>query len=155
MKKMSSKAFISRLAVYIIFGAIIPVAFLCWRFKLFEKVSKVSISGWGLIAIIVISVFFIKLLKAIKKGLPFSFFSRVIGGVCKVTMPLLILTLCSYILQNCMVEVFQFLCVMTISETIAMFVNPLPRWAHENQMIESTKGVRHLLEGIGLIKEEK
>lgn len=155
MNKISTKAFVSRLVIYIIFGAVIPAGFLCWRFKLFDKVSKVSISGWGLIAIIVVGVFFLKLLKAIKKGLPFSFFSRVIEGICKVTLPLFILTFCSYALQDCMKEVFQFLIVLSISESVAMLVNPLPRWAHENQMIESTKGTRHLLESIGLIKEEK
>ena len=155
MQKMSKGQFTARLITYIIFGIVIPVGFLCWRFKLFEKVSKISISGWGLVAIVVVGVFFIKLLKAIRKGLPFSFFTRVIEGLCKVTVPLLLGTFCVYALQDCMTEVFQFLCVMSISETIAMLFNPLPRWAYENQMIESTKGTRHLLESIGLIKQEK
>ena len=69
---MSRKEFWFRLGIYITFGAIIPFVFLVWRFKLFGKVSSISIGGWGVVAIVFVAIFFIKLFKAVKKGLPFT-----------------------------------------------------------------------------------
>ena len=67
MKKMSKTQFWIRFAIYFLLGLVVPVVFLIWRFKLFGKVSTISIGGWGFIAILLFVIFFIKMLKAIKK----------------------------------------------------------------------------------------
>lgn len=147
---MSKKEFWFRLSFYIFFGLIIPFVFLVWRFRLFEKVSKVSIGGWGLIAVIFVAVFFMSLLKAVRKGLPFSFTTQVIEGLCKLTIPLIIACTCVYFMQDLMTEMFQFLCVLTICETVAVIVNPIPQWSHENQLEEQDNRMRGILESLGL-----
>lgn len=150
---MSKKEFWIRLPIYILFGGALPFAFLIWRFKLFSKVSKLSIGGWGIIAVIFISVFFIKLIKAVRKGLPFSLVSQILEGVCKIIIPLLVGAFCCYYLKDMMEEVFQFLWVLIICESIAIVVNPIPKWAHENKndsLIENLKAL-----GLNLDKKEK
>jgi hypothetical protein len=147
---MNRKEFWFRFSLYILFGVLIPAVFLTWRFKLFEKVSKVSVGGWGMVAIIFVAVFFISLLKAIRKGMPFSFATQVIEGLCKLIIPLIIACSCVYFMQDLMKETFQFLCILTVSETIAVVVNPIPQWAHENKVEEQENRFRSVLNSLGI-----
>lgn len=135
---MSKKEFWSRLALYILIGGVIPFLFLTWRFKLFEKVeetvTKVSIGGWGIVAIIFVSIFFLKTINALRRGMPFSFGKQILDGLSKTILPLLIFTVAIYMLQDVTKELFQFLCVTVLCEMIAVCINPIPRWAHENNI---------------------
>lgn len=155
MNKMSKKQFWIRLSFYILTGGILPFLFLVWRFNLFSKVSKLSVGGWGLVAIIFIGVFFIKLIKSVRKGLPFSMLSQVLEGVCKILLPLFIFAFVIYYMQDAMEQVFQFLCVLIICETIAIVVNPIPRWSHENKILEIEGSTKTLLTSIGLLKPDE
>lgn len=151
---MSKKAFWIRLISYIIVGGGIPLVFLIWRFNLFKKVSQLSIGGWGMVAIIFIGVFFIKMMKAIRKGLPFSFGTQILEGMFKVTIPLLIATVIVYVMQNCVEQMFQFFFVLLFCETIAMIINPIPQWAHENKIEEQESSAKRILSSLGIIKDE-
>ena len=153
--KMSKKQFWMRFSIYVLFGGILPFLFLVWRFNLFSKVSKLSIGGWGLVAIIFIGVFFIKLIKSVKKGLPFSMLSQVLEGTCKVLLPLFIAAFVVYYMQDIMEQVFQFLCILIICETVAVVANPIPRWSHENKILEIEGSTKTLLTSLGLVKSEE
>ena len=157
MEKMSKKAFWLRFSLFFLFAFVIPFTFLTWRFKLFSKVTKLSIGGWGLIAIIFGAVFFIGLIKAVRKGLPFSMLSQVLEGICKVIIPILTALLIVNAMQDSIKEMYYFLCVLLFSETIAIVVNPLPQWAHENKIEFENKRTSRLLETLGILgkKEEK
>lgn len=141
---MSKKEFWIRLSFYIFFGLIIPGAFLIWRFHLFEKVSSLTIGGWGVVFILFVGIFFIKLMKAIKKGLPFSLFTQCIEGICKVILPLLISLLILYLLQNSIKELMQVLGVFIICEMFAIPLNPLPKWGHINNIKEDESRLKSL-----------
>ena len=147
---MSKKEFWFRLGLYIMFGFVIPFTFLVWRFELFKKVSKVSIGGWGLIAVIFAAIFFTSMLKAVRKGLPFSFATQIIEGLCKITIPLIIACVCVYFMQDLMKEMFQFLFVVLICETIGIVVNPFPQWAHENKLETEENKMRNILSSLGI-----
>lgn len=151
---MSKKEFWIRLFFYIIFGGIIPFVFLVWRFDLFSKVNSVSIGGWGIVAITFIGIFFIKLMKSVKKGLPFSYATQIIEGICKVIIPLLIAAFCCYYLEDLMYQVFQFICVLIVSETIAILVNPIPQWAHDNKISEEQQSLKTLISSLSSTKTE-
>ena len=151
---MSKKAFWIRLISYIIVGGGIPLVFLIWRFNLFKKVSQLSIGGWGMIAIIFIGVFFIKMMKAIRKGLPFSFGTQILEGMFKVTIPLLIATIIIYVMRDSVEQLFQFFFVLLFCETIAMIINPIPQWAHENKIEEQESSAKRILSSLGIIKDE-
>lgn len=132
---MSKKEFWIRLSIYVFFGAIVPFIFIALRFEIFKpSSSKVSLGGWGIIGLIIAAVFFLKMLKQVKKGLPYSLFSQIITGLCRVTIPLIIGAFIAYYFQDLMDYVFQVLCVLIFCETVAIVVNPIPKWAHDNKL---------------------
>lgn len=151
---MNKKLFWIRLISYAVIGGGVPLFFLIWRFNLFSKVSKLSIGGWGMIAILFIGIFFIKMMKAIRKGLPFSFGTQILEGMFKVTIPLLIATVVIYVMRNSVEELFQFFFVLLFCETIAMIVNPIPQWAHENKIEEQESSAKRILSSLGLLKAD-
>lgn len=147
---MNKKEFWYRFSVYILFGLLIPATFLIWRFKLFEKVSKVSVGGWGIVAVIFVAIFFISMLKAIRKGMPFSITTQIIEGLCKLIIPLIIACTCIYFMQDLMKEMYQFLLVLILSETVAIVVNPIPQWAHENKIEEQENRLKGIINTLGI-----
>ena len=151
---MNKKLFWIRLISYAVIGGGVPLFFLIWRFNLFSKVSKLSIGGWGMVAILFIGIFFIKMMKAIRKGLPFSFGTQILEGMFKVTIPLLIATVVIYVMRNSVEELFQFFFVLLFCETIAMIVNPIPQWAHENKIEEQESSAKRILSSLGLLKAD-
>ena len=154
-KKMSKKQFWARLVIYIIFGAVIPFVFLMWRFQLFSKVSSISIGGWGIVAIIFVAVFAIKLMVAIRKGLPFSMLTQVLDGVCKVIIPLIIGAVIVSMMEDLHKQIFQFLMVVIICETVAIVANPLKQWAHENKIEEGNENLKTLLSSLTSVNKDK
>ena len=157
MKKMSKKTFWFKFSLFMFFAFIIPFTFLVWRFKLFSKVSKLSIGGWGVIAIIFAAIFFMILIKYVRKGLPFSMLSQVLEGICKVLIPVLTALSIVHVMKNSMEEMSQFLTVLFFSEMVAIVVNPFPQWIHENKIDFENKRTTTLLETLGVLgkKENK
>lgn len=153
--KMNKKELLIRLALYYTFGGILPFIFLAWRFELFRKVSKISVGGWGLVAVIFIFIFTTKTLKAIKKGLKYSYAKQIMDGVGKVILPLFLAAFCVYYMQDIMTEIFQFFCILILCELVAIFINPLPRWEHENNIENTENSVKKILETFGLLNKEK
>ena len=137
---MTKKVFILRLASYVLLGLIIPIGFLAWRFELFNKVTKISFSVWGLVAIITAIVFILGLFKGLRKGMKQGIAKQAIDTICKVTIPLIIVAVAFDWMSGFSKEFVQFLIVLIISETAAGIVNPIPQWCFENN-IEQTKGI--------------
>lgn len=150
---MSKKIFALRLSLYALFGVALPVGFLAWRFQLFSKVTKMSFSIWGLIAIVVIAIFVLKLFNGLYKGMKFGIAKQAIGVVCKVTIPLLVVMFAFDWVSSFATQFIQFLIVLTICETIAGVVNPLPQWRLENGIEATTGIVKQVLSGAGIIKK--
>lgn len=153
---MNKKQFWTRISLYAFIGLIIPIVFLIWRFQLFKKVSTsgIAVGGWGVIVFIIFVVFFSSMLKAIKKGLPFSFTTHVITCIVKVTIPLLIATFVVYFLQDFTTELFQVLCVLLVCETAASIINPLPQWANENKVDAENMRIKNVFSSLMSEKEK-
>ncbi|WP_281512136.1 hypothetical protein [Mammaliicoccus vitulinus] len=151
---MSKKAFWIRLVCYSLFGLACPIIFLAWRFKLFTN-KEIALSGWGVIAIMFVTLFFLKLINTVRKSLQFSIYKQILDGICKVIIPLTIAAICVYCFQNIMKEMFEFLCVLIVCEMIAICLNPLPQWKHDHNIQESENTLKKALETLGLIKEKK
>lgn len=152
---MNKKIFWIRFAIYVLFGLIVPVVFLVWRFKLFQKISSISIGGWGVVAILIVFFFIIKMLKYIKKGLPFSFGTQIISGYLKVVIPLFVSVLIINALKGCINELVQFLVVLTACQAIAVPANPFPKWIHDNNLEQQENQTRRIFESLGIIKPKK
>ena len=139
---MSKKQFIIRFVIYILIGLGLPVGFMAWRFDLFaEKPSTTSVTGWGLVLIVIVVVFILKLINGLRKGLkPGSMIKQIVDGIYGVSIPLCLITLVIHLMSAITVELTQVLIVLTICETICIPINPIPRWAFENN-IEIAEGV--------------
>lgn len=124
---MLNKKFLIRFISFSIFACVIPFSFVAWKYKLFEK-DKLSITGWGMIAILILSFFAIYLLNAIKKGMPYSMFTQVVNGIMKVEIPLIMLYMLVISLQNTFELFLQCLTCIIVCEGIAIPLNPLPGW---------------------------
>ena len=144
-----------KFALYVLFGAIIPFMFLVWRFNLFGKASKIQIGGWGLFGIMFLGIFFAKTIKVVRMGLPYSLITQILEGVIKVLIPLGVAALAAFYLRNVMQQLFQFLCITFICETIAIVVNPLPKWLYEHQLDERKNTIKDVLQTLDILKKDK
>ena len=152
---MSKKQFWIRLPIYALFLFIIPAAFLIIRFKLFQKISSISIGGWGIVTIMLVAFGFMKMMKEVRKGLPFCYLNQIVTGLYKTIVPLLALTFIIYLGKDSVNHILQFLCVLVPSEFIAILVNPIPRWAYENKLEEDGYKLKQILKSAGLSKPEE
>lgn len=150
---MSKKIFIIRLSLYILIGLVAPIGFLAWKFQLFSKVTKISFSIWGFIAIFVIAVFILKLFNGLRKGMKPCIWKQVIDVICKITIPLVLVTIAFEWLSGFSSEFVQFLVVLTICESTGGVVNPLPQWRFENGIEVKTDIVKDILEKTGIVKK--
>jgi hypothetical protein len=143
---MSKKEFIIRLSAFIILGCIAPFLFIAFRYDLFKKVNEMSLSGWGLIAVVIVFFFARYVLKMIKMGMPYSMFTQCISGALKVILPLLCLYFCVDAIRTS-IDLFQQALVFTIiCEALAIPVNPLPKWVQQAQITKANTFFGKILE---------
>ena len=130
------KKFILRFIAWVFLAFVIPASFLAWRFQLFEvtEETRVKIGGWGLILIIFTAIFFLSLFNQLRKGMKPSIAKQVADGICRITIPLVLCTFLVYWMSGCFEELLEFLIVLTIFETLALPVNPLPKWMLDNNI---------------------
>lgn len=127
-----------RFVFWAVFACILPAAFIVYRFDLFSG-NKASIGGWGIFAILIVAVFIISLLNYIRKGLPYSMTSQCIKGFCKVILPLLAVLLIVWCIRNNLDAFIQSIGCVIVCETIAVPINPMPKWIHDNMSEEEQK----------------
>lgn len=133
--KMTAKEFWVRLVIWVIFAAVIPVAYIAAKYKIFTaKDESYKLTGWGIIAIIIVAVFLISLIKEVLAGLPKgSMIRQCITGAMKL-IPFFLLLLVVHAIKNS-IEAFEgFLVVLIVSEAVATPINPLPKWAAQNNV---------------------
>ena len=132
MNKEQKRNFIIRACLWTLFSCVIPVIFIGWRYSLFSKVSSISLSGWGLIAVVIVFAFVIVVVKYIKAGfVEWNMLKQIINGIIKVVLPLgTMLAVCVSIRSN--IDMFiQALSCTLLCEVIAIPINPFPKWVYE------------------------
>ena len=130
--KKKKSVFITRVVVWLLFACIIPVIFIGWRFAIFEKAGSLQLSGWGIIAIIIVAVTLYVIIKYIRAGfIGWSWTKQIINGVVRVILPLGVLLAICISLQNNIKVFIQALSVVLVSEAVGIFVNPFPEWVWE------------------------
>ena len=135
---MTKKEFWTRFGLFTLFACIVPFGFIAWRFDLFTKVSKISVGGWGILAIIIAFVFVIYVLKMLKKGMPYSMTTQCINGMLKVVAPLLCLLFVLLAIRTNIDLFIQALYIVIGSEIVAVPLNPFPKWQNENENAKIT-----------------
>lgn len=142
VKDNSTKIFIARVVMFVIFGCIIPFVFIAWRYEIFSA-KKVSITGWGFIAFIILFFFVKYLMDVLKHSIPFSMVNQIISGITKVILPLVLVYAVVNAIQDSVALFKQVLVITIFSELIAIVVNPFPKYMHDKG-IERTESLMDL-----------
>lgn len=150
------KIFILRAILWALFSCVIPVIFIAWRYDLFEKVGGVQLSGWGIIAIIIIFAFLYAVIKYIRAGfIEHSMIKQIINGILRVLLPLgALLGLCIS-LRNSLDVFIQALGLVLISETVAIPLNPFPKWVWDKTQGRFESAVDYITDRLNNNKKEE
>lgn len=127
--------FWARFASWAMFSCVLPFLFIVYRFNLFSKISKIQIGGWGLIAIVIVAIFVFTVIKYIRLAFAgrYSLVGQILSGICKIVIPLGVFMVVLYNIRNNVETMIQVLGCVIVCETIAIPLNPLPKWAYEMQ----------------------
>ena len=137
----NKKSFVIRLIAFFITAIIMPCVYLSIRFNLF--VSKSRLSLWGFIMILFVFIVIMVMLKFYLDGMKtkWSYGKQLVKGFLKVVLPLLIILIGALYIKNHIEEfikdlnlVIECIGVITISEILAIAINPLSKWAFENNI---------------------
>ena len=137
----NKKTFYTKLSLFTLFAFILPIVYMSIRFNLF--VSKSRLSLWGLLLIALVMVVFAVMIKFYLDGMKtkWSYGKQLVKGFVKVILPLLFVLVLSLYIKNHLDEfirdinlIIEAISVIAISEAIAIAVNPLSKWAFENNV---------------------
>ena len=127
-----------RVALWAIFAAILPFAFIAWRYDIFRADTKVSLTGWGIIAIVIAIAFLITLMKYVYKGMRPGLAKQCLFGAAAIVLPLV----CLYVLISSVEDSLrlfkQALGCVILCEAVGIPLNPFPAWL-EKRRIEQGK----------------
>lgn len=137
----TNKSFIIRLIAFLMAALVLPCIYLVIRFNLFK--SKMAISIWGIIIIGLILIVVSAMIKFYLAGMKtkWSYLKQILEGFIKVILPILFIlvvvvwakTKLQWLIDN--INLFiEAICVILGFETVAIIINPLSKWAFDNNV---------------------
>jgi len=138
------KKFWARLSAWIVFALIVPVLFILFRFDIFHKETHIAIGFWGLVVLLIIFSFVVSMLRYVVKAMPYSMIAQCISGFAKIILPLGIIWLIAFYIRNNLDVFLQALGVIIFSEAVAIPINPMPKWIHDNLTEEQQKKISNI-----------
>jgi len=129
--------FWGRFVLWVLFGLVIPVCFIAYRFQLFQKVSTLNIGGWGLLVGVIVLVFCIVLLKYVLNTKKWAYWKQIVKGVAVLLLPLGFVIYALYCCRNTIDQLIQVLGCCLLSWAVAIVVNPMPEWAYNQSKGET------------------
>ena len=130
--------FAIRFVLWTAFAAALPFAFIAWRYQIFTPQTKMQLTGWGFIAILILIIFVITLIRYVYKGLRPGVFKQCIAGFTKVVLPLCILLLLVHSIESTIHLFKQALGCVILCETAALPFNPFPTWLEKRRKEDKT-----------------
>lgn len=145
--------FYTRLVSFLAFSIIGPIAYIMARFKPFQVSQSTSIGLAGIAIILILMVAIVFLVKFYLDGMKtkYSFIKQLLEGLVKVILPLCSLLALAYMFQHFANQVIEILLVLIPCEACAIIVNPLPKWAFDNNV----DGLGEIIDKITSKKSEK
>ena len=135
-----------RFTVWIITSLVIPVVFINYRYGLFYQINKVALSGWALLVGIIFLVFSVILIRYILHSRKYSYFKQIIKGAVCLILPLGFVIYCLWCSKETIEQLIQVLCVCCLSWTVAIAVNPMPKWTYEQSRGEQEEFINYVLD---------
>ena len=143
-KKHPKVLFFSRLCFWAIFSAILPFCFIAWKYQIFSPKSQMPLTGWGFIAILIVTIFIISLIKYIYKGLKPGLLKQCIFGVVSIIFPLILLYLLVISIESNISLFKQSLGCVILCEAIGIPLNPFPAWLERRRIENKQEEVEHV-----------
>lgn len=126
--------FAIRCVFWCLFAAVLPFAFIAWRYDIFTTQSKLRLTGWGMIAVIIVIAFIITLIKYLYKGLKPGLAKQCISGFVTIILPLVILYALIVSIQDEINLFKQALGCLIICELVGIPLNPFPDWLEKRKI---------------------
>lgn len=135
-KKHPKLYFAIMFSLFVLFSVGVPIGYILIRHKPFMHLDKITIGFWELLAILVLLIFVNIMIKYYMDGMKtkYNFLKKVVSGISKVILPLTVLFLILFFLKDYTKYIIEFLFVLIPSEFVAICVNPLPKWAFDNNV---------------------
>lgn len=144
--KMDKKQFWIRFAIFFSVAFLAPIAYLTIKYQLFQPTSSqgVRIGFWGIVVIGILLCAVAVLIKFYIEGMKtkWSWAKQIIEGFVKLILPLCFILFVLIWLGDNINLLKEALYVIIPCEAVGVCVNPLPKWAFDNNV-----------EGIGDIAE--
>lgn len=136
MKVSEKGKFWIKMSITAVFGILIPLLYLIIRHNLFQTQIKITLGLWGLIAILFVALAITVLIKFYVSGLKtkWTLGKQIVEGFVKLIMPIAIFIVALNILKDYSNQLLEFCWVLIPCEIIAVIVNPLPKWAFDNNV---------------------
>lgn len=142
------KKFWIQFSLFLMFSLVIPISFICFRFKLFSTTKQLNtITVWAVLALIILITVVSLLIKIYLDGMKtkYSFLKQILQGLIRVIFPLgVILIVCIFARKILMTDtkamltavnnLIQTLIVCISCEMVAIVINPLPKWSFDNNV---------------------
>ena len=154
---MQKKELITRLILFLMFSLIAPITYISIRCKLFS--TKTTISVWFIIVLGVVLAIVSLIIKYYLDGMKtkYSIFKQILEGFIKVILPITFVLISvvwfkskmEWIVSNVNLMI-EILSIILGCEVIAVIVNPLPKWAFDNNvdgLVQITDKIFHKKEG--------
>jgi hypothetical protein len=169
VKTKNRVVFWSRLTAWISTGCVAPIAVFATKFGLFTRsgyevttdelgnvtaVSPIAPNGWGIVSCFIVFWTLTQILKEVRQAYSgYSLTKQCIDGFISSIMPLIILFSICYFLNGVLDSVMYCLGTIIISRTVAIPLNPLPKWKYEVKGIEDyADPLTHL---VNILKSKK
>lgn len=135
-----------KFVVWILTSLVIPILFINYRYGLFYQINKVALSGWALLVGVIIFVFSIILVRYVLHSRKYSYLKQIIKGVVCLILPLCFVIYCLYCSRETIEQLIQVLCLCTFSWSVAIAVNPMPKWTYEQSKGEQEEFINYVLD---------
>lgn len=153
-KKLSPKGvFAIRFVLFILFAFVLPIGHILGKYKPFNYTESLSIGFAGIIIVAILLVGLKFLVSFYLEGMKtkYSLAKQIISGVVKIILPIGIVVALIVALSKFADQLLEICMVLLPCEFIAIIVNPLPKWAFENNV----EGIANITEKILDVVQKK
>ena len=117
-------------------GILTPILYLLIRYNLFQRELKITLGLMGVVALAFICLAFIVLIRYYVSGMKtkYSWFKQLLDGFSKLIIPIIVFVAVMYVGKHYTAQLIEFCWVLIPCELVAIAVNPLPKWAFDNNV---------------------
>lgn len=136
-KKLSPRAvFAIRFVFFILFAFVAPIGHILGKYQPFNYTEKLSVGFAGLVIIAILLLGLKFLVEFYLNGVKtkYSLVKQIVSGFTKLILPMCIVAGLVLVLAKYAEQVLSICVVLIPCEMIAIVVNPLPKWAFENNV---------------------